>query len=281
MESCFRFVAEQFDRQQQDKVEDEDYEDQQGADTIGDGIAVRHEARTHEVPEVDGQRLTACHDVRVEHVARYRRACRENQDGRLAECAARRQRDARDDARHGARQHDLKDRLELRRTECEACLFIRLWHRADGFLRHAHEHRQVQEDECQGAAEDGEAHVHHVDEDDHAEQAEYDGRHRREALDREADALRQLVLPRVLRKVDASTERDWDGDGHREEEHVERVEELRADAAARHHVARLAEDEVRREDRQALVEKIAEEGSEQAEDEESHEPETAPRDLVL
>ena len=54
LESCFRFVAEQFDRQQQDKVEDEDHEDQQGADTIGDGIAVRHEARTHEVPEVDG-----------------------------------------------------------------------------------------------------------------------------------------------------------------------------------------------------------------------------------
>ena len=148
----FRNVLHEADGQQQHEVEDENRQDEQRADTIGDGVAVRHKARTHEVPEVDGQGLAAGHDVRIEHMARYRRTCGEDEDCRLAEGTAGRQRDARDDARHGTRQHDFENRLQFRRAEGEARLFIRFRHRADGFLRDAHEHWQVQKDQGQRTA---------------------------------------------------------------------------------------------------------------------------------
>ena len=123
--------------------------------------------------------------------------------------------------------------------------------------------------------------MHLVDEDDHAEEAEHDGRHGREAFDGQPDAFRQAVFPCIFGEIDASAERERDGDGHGQEQHVEGVEELAADAAAREDVARFAEDEVEVQHREAFVEDVAEEGGEQAEDETSDEPEADFGDFIL
>lgn len=54
-----------FHWQDKDEVEHEDGDDQQGADAVGDGVAVRHEACGEQVPEVHGEGFAARHDVGI------------------------------------------------------------------------------------------------------------------------------------------------------------------------------------------------------------------------
>lgn len=51
--------------QHKDEVEHEDGDDQQGADAVGDGVAVRHEACGEEIPEMNGEGFATCHDVGI------------------------------------------------------------------------------------------------------------------------------------------------------------------------------------------------------------------------
>ncbi len=79
--------------------------------------------------------------------------------------------------------------------------------------------------------------MHHVDKDYHAEEAEDDRGNRRQALDRQADAACELRIPGVFSEVYTCAYRQRYGYSHRQEQHVERVKELRADAASGEHVA--------------------------------------------
>lgn len=67
-------------RQYKQEVEYENRKDEQGTDTIGNLIAIRNQACAQEIPEMNGERFAASHDICIIEEARNRRTCRKDQD---------------------------------------------------------------------------------------------------------------------------------------------------------------------------------------------------------
>ena len=122
--------------------------------------------------------------------------------------------------------------LPARQAQREACVALR---GGDGFERlldDAHQQRDVEDRQRERARDDREAPAKVDDEQQEAEQADNDGRQRREHLDDRLDDVGHAVARRVLDKVDRRAQRQRNRDDHGQNEQVERVEELGADAAA-------------------------------------------------
>ena len=164
----------------------------------------------------------------------------------------------------------------------EARIALRARHVFERLLAGADKDRDVEHRERDRACDDRESPAHGQHEEQEAEQADDDRGQRRERLD---DRLRHAghpVLGRILRQVDRRAKREGHTDDKRQKQQVERVEQLRADAAACLELLRLGGEEAHVEELARACNQDVDYDSGQYEQHEAHDGgEDSRSDLVL
>ena len=129
-------------------------------------------------------------------------ACGKDERRGLADDAADTEDNTGQDAGTRSRQHDAEYRAQTSGTQTERAFAVGIWNRHQRFLRGTHDERQDHDGQRHRTGQQRVSPVQFGDEEQHAEQAVYDGRNAGKRLGRDADDVYQLVsAPRVLIQV--------------------------------------------------------------------------------
>jgi len=236
------------------------------------------------------QRLTRASEVQVEWV-RGRADCARgiDQRGGLTDDAARDDQDARYQPRNGGRDDRANGGLPAGRTQRQTCLAQITWYGAQSIFRGAQHPGQVEQSERQRTRNAREAKAKAVQreaadmydgdifaENNGSEEADDQRWHTRQCLGREAQDAQEALVARVLDEVDRRANTDRDHQEQREEQQIERIEDLGRDAD----IIITAFEEIKRDAWQPSQDSIEHDEGEDKGDEPRHRPEGAGGDAI-
>ena len=154
----------------------------------------------------------------------------EHEHRRLAHHTADGQDAAGDDAVHGGGEHHGADHVPLAGAQAQGCLPVGLGHRLQGLLCGADDGGDGGDDQRQGAGQQGCLQAQQLAEEQHAHQAEDDGRDAGQGLRCELDGGHQLLVFGVLRQVYGCTHAQGQDDDQRHHHDINGIGDVGQDA---------------------------------------------------